>query len=405
MPSGSFRGVLGAALAAVAFAAAGCGSGRTAAARPSPSPLSPARQATTPQRTATHPQRTATTRPVCTTQGALAAWSVKRLAEQTVVIPVAEDDVASVAPEVAAGAGGVILFGTQAPPGLGPALAQLVRGAAGGVPPFVMADEEGGTVQRMANVAGSIPPAREMAATMTPAQIERLALQAGRRMKAVGVTMDLAPVLDLDGSPGPSATNSVGSRSFSPVAATASAAGLAFAAGLTAAGVVPVVKHFPGLGGASANTDVRPASTLPWSNLRASGLLPFVAAVRAGVRAVMVTNATVPGLTGLPAGISPAAITQVLRQQLGFNGLVLTDSLSAGALSGAGYSVPEASVAALAAGADMVLYNAGPSTVASLTSQTVQAITAAVGSGRLSRSRLENAAAHILGAKHADPCN
>jgi beta-N-acetylhexosaminidase len=224
-------------------------------------------------------------------------------------------------------------------------------------------------------------------------------------MKAAGVTMDLAPVLDLDGSPGPSAANSIGSRSFSPVPATASAAGLAFAAGLTAAGVVPVVKHFPGLGGASANTDLKPASTLPWTTLKTSGLLPFVAAVRAGVPAVMITNAAVPGLTSVPAGISPAVITQVLRQQLGFGGLVLTDSLSAGALSGAGYSVPQASAAALAAGADMVLYNAAPAAVAGLTSQIVQAITAAVGSGRLSRSRLENAVAHILVAKHIDPCN
>jgi beta-N-acetylhexosaminidase len=395
MPSRSFLGVLGAALAAVALIVAGCGSHRVSGTHPSPSP-----SASRPP----SPQSTAGASPACTIAGTLATWSVKRLAEQTVVIPVAEGDVGSAAPEVAAGAGGVILFGAQAPPGLTSSLAQLVRTAAGGVPPLVMADEEGGAVQRMANLVGSIPSAREMAATMTPAQIERLALQAGRRMKAAGVTMDLAPVLDLDGAQGPSATNPVGTRSFSPVAATASADGLAFAAGLEAAGVVPVVKHFPGLGGASANTDVAAASTRPWTNLQAGGLLPFTAAIRAGIPAVMVTNATVPGLTQLPASISPTVITQVLRQQLGFSGLVLTDSLSAGALSDAGYSVPAASVSALAAGADMVLYNADPKTVASLTDQTVLAITAAVGSGKLTRSRLENAVQHILYAKHIDLC-
>ncbi|HEX6673652.1 MAG TPA: glycoside hydrolase family 3 N-terminal domain-containing protein [Actinomycetes bacterium] len=334
----------------------------------------------------------------------LATWSVRRLAEQTLVIPVDEDEVGSVAPEVAAGAGGVLLFGAHAPAGLASSLARLARGAPGGIPPFVTVDEEGGTVQRMANLVGRIPSARQMAATMTPAEIQRLALRLGRRMKAVGVTMDLAPVLDLDGGQGPSAANPVGTRSFSPIEQTASAAGLAFAAGLRAAGVVPVAKHFPGLGGASGNTDLRPAATLPWRSLQANGLLPFAAAVRAGVPAVMVANATVPGLTNLPASISPAVITGVLRNRLGFAGLVLTDSLSAVALGAAGYSVPRASVAALRAGADMVVFNADEDRVPSLTRQTVQAIVAAVGSGALPRSRLENAVWHILNAKQVDLC-
>ena len=124
---------------------------------------------------------------------------------------------------------------------------------------------------------------------------DRLALRVGRRMRAAGVTMDLAPVLDLDGGPGPNARDPDGTRSFSPIEKTASAAGLAFAAGLQAAGVVPVVKHFPGLGGATGNTDLMAAAMLPWSSLQRNGLLPFAAAVRAGVPAVMVANASVPG--------------------------------------------------------------------------------------------------------------
>ena len=161
----------------------------------------------------------------------------------------------------------------------------------------------------MANLVGSIPSAREMAATMTPAQIERLAFQADRRMKAASVTMDLATVLDLDGGQGPDATNPAGTRSFSPVEKIASADGLAFATGLQAAGVVPVAKHFPGLGGATGNTDFTPAPTLPWSNLQVNGLPSFTAAVPAGIRAVMVSNAAVPGLTNLPASLSPEVIT------------------------------------------------------------------------------------------------
>jgi beta-N-acetylhexosaminidase len=290
----------------------------------------------------------------------LATWSVQRLAEQTVVIPVDAGNVGAVAGEVAAGAGGVILFGAQAPADLASSLARLVRNAPSGIAPLIMTDEEGGAVQRMANLVGWIPSARQMAATMTPAEIQRLALGIGRRMQAAGVTMDLAPVLDLDGGQGPNARDPVGTRSFSPVAKTASADGLAFAAGLRAAGVVSVAKHFPGLGGATGNTDFTAAATLPWSSLQTGGLLPFQAAIRARIPAVMVANASVPGLTNLPASISPAVITTVLCKRLGFSGLVVTDSLSAGALRAAGYSVPRASVHALAAGADMVLYTAMP---------------------------------------------
>src|SRR2546423_15068367 len=96
----------------------------------------------------------------------------------------------------------------------------------------------------------------------------------------------------------------------------------------------------------------------------------------------MVANATVPGLTNQPASISPTVINGILRGQLGFQGLVITDSLSAVALSAGGYTVPRAAVAALGTGADMVLYNADPSTVAAVTTQTGSAIRAAVHAGQ-----------------------
>jgi beta-N-acetylhexosaminidase len=334
----------------------------------------------------------------------LASWSTIRLAEQTVVIPVDESQVASITIEVQDGAGGVILFGSQAPTDLGASLAQLTRAAPGGIAPLIMTDEEGGAVQRMANLVGSMPSARTMAATMTASQIQQLAQNVGAKMRAAGVTMDLAPVLDLDGGPGPSDTNPDGTRSFSPVESTAERDGLAFANGLRAAGVIPVVKHFPGLGGATGNTDSMAAATLPWSNLQTNGLLPFTAAVRSGIPAVMLANATVPGLTSGPASLSLTVITGVLRGQLGFNGLVITDSLSATAIQAAGYGIPAATVQALRAGADLVLYNATPISVAALTQQVVASIVSAVSVGSLSRSRLENAVAHILSAKHTNLC-
>src|SRR6202035_4279336 len=103
----------------------------------------------------------------CSNSSVLATWSLSRLAEQTLVVPVAETDVAAARSEVAAGAGGVILFGSSAPAGLASDLHALEASAPGGITPLVMTDEEGGVVQRMANLVGSIPSARDMAATMS----------------------------------------------------------------------------------------------------------------------------------------------------------------------------------------------------------------------------------------------
>jgi beta-N-acetylhexosaminidase len=335
----------------------------------------------------------------------LASWSLTRLAEQTLVVPVQEGDVASVTAEVAAGAGGVILFGSSAPANLGSSLRTLTASAPGGIAPLVMTDEEGGVVQRMANLVGSLPSARQMGATMSPVQIRRLVTAVALRMRAAGVTMDLAPVLDLDNGVGPNNRDPDGTRSFSLSSSIAAADGIAFLQGLEAGGVMPVVKHFPGLGQASGTTEVAPATTQPWLALQHAGLGPFEKAFASGAPAVMIANATVPGLTSLPASISSVVMTSVLRDELGFNGLVMTDSLSAGALADIGYSVPKAVVAAISAGADMVLYTAAAAQAASLTRATAAALVAAVNAGTLERGRLVSAVANILTAKHVNLCN
>jgi beta-N-acetylhexosaminidase len=307
--------------------------------------------------------------------------------------------------EIAAGAGGVILFGSTAPSNLAASLHTLSAAGPDGIAPFVMTDEEGGAVQRMANLVGSLPSARTMAQTMSAAQIRSLVTTVALRMHASGVTMDLAPVLDLDDGVGPNNSDPDGTRSFSLNPQLTTADGIAFMQGLEAGGIIPVVKHFPGLGQASANTDVAPATTQPWSDLQKAGLLPFESAIAAGVPVVMVANATVPGLATLPASISSEVMTTVLGDELGFHGLVITDSLSAGALADIGYSVPRAVVAAIAAGADMVLYTATASQVAALTQSTAAAIVAAVTAGTLDRGRLVSAVASILATKKVDLCS
>lgn len=339
----------------------------------------------------------------CTVAGRLATWSLERRAAQLVVVPVEENDVLAAKTLVADGVGGIILFGSDAPPSLPANLAVLQRSALHGVPALVMADEEGGGVQRLANLAGNLPWPRTMAATLTVAQTRALAKRAARGLRAAGVTMDLAPVLDLSDGPGPDSAHPDGARSFSISPSITTAYGLAFAQGMLQGGVIPVVKHFPGLGQASYNSDFGPSSVPPLSVLKTAALRPFQTAITAGVPAMMVGNVSVPGLTGgLPASLSTAAITGLLRQQLGFRGLVLTDSLSALAVKDAGYGVPRAAVRAIVAGADMVMFDS--SDPGATAHAIITGIAAAVTSHQMPVSRLDDAVQHVLAAKNISVC-
>ena len=267
-----------------------------------------------------------------------------------------------------------------------------------------MVDEEGGEIQRMANLVGDLPWPRTMAATMTRAQTRALAEQVGRRMRAAGVTMDLAPVLDLSDGPGPDAAHPDGPRSFSINAlgrrrlrARLRPGAARRAASSRSTSISPAWAR------PRYNTDFGPASVPPLSVLKAGALRPFEAAIRAGAPAVMVANVVVPGLTGaLPATLSASAITGLLRHQLGFRGLVLTDSLSALAVEDAGYSVPQAAARAIEAGADMVLFNS-PDPEA-ITNEVIASIVSAVTSGQLPTTRLDDAVQHVLSAKNASLC-
>jgi beta-N-acetylhexosaminidase len=346
----------------------------------------------------------------CNVDAVLAKWSLTKLANQTIVVPAQETDVLALAPAAKAGYGGMILFGTSAPSNIGQGLITLRRDVPGHLGWLVMTDEEGGGVQRMANLVGNMPWASQMGATMTPAQIQTLARSVAAKMSFNGVNMDLAPVVDVDGRavyPGPSDPD--GYRSFSGKTSVVTADGVAFMQGMIQGAVVPVVKHFPGLGGVSQNTDDGPAYTLPWKELQSVALPPFEAAIRAGAPAIMVSNAWVPDLTaGRPASISHVAVTAILRDVLHFKGLLITDSLSAGAIADAplSLSVTKASVEAIEAGEDMVLYNSSGSTSADLAeaANISKAIVSAVNSKAISQATLIAAAAEVLAAKKINVC-
>ncbi|HET9657596.1 MAG TPA: glycoside hydrolase family 3 N-terminal domain-containing protein [Kineosporiaceae bacterium] len=264
----------------------------------------------------------------------------------------------------------------------------LKRIAGQSPPPLVAVDDEGGRVQRVEALFGQLPSAQQQD-RMDPAKLRTLAAQRARQLASVGVTLNLAPVLDLAGpTPGDRAYGS------SPADVTAHAG--AFAAGMRDAGVLPAFTHFPGYGHLTGDPEHGIAQTPPLSALRASDLVPFRDLATAGPSAVVVGNVYVPGVSsraGLPATLDPAVYT-FLRSDLGFRGLVITSELSQQDAIQRQYGTSKATVAALAAGADLVmLYHPG------YLENLLADLSAAVASGQLPEARVRAAAAHVLAAK------
>ncbi len=341
--------------------------------------------------------------PVCTPVQIVSRWSTQRLVEQLLAPSVDQSSLTVARGVVADGIGGLVLTG-NAPMDLMQQLRLLISTARSGLGPFIMADEEGGEVQRLAPLVQNIPAARTMGATMTSKQIQEVGATAGGTMHRLGLTMDLAPVADVDARPGPDSVNADGTRSFSGVTTVVTRDANAFSRGLSDSGVIPVIKHFPGLGGAEGNSDLGVSRTLGWPNLLHIGLPPFIEAIKQRAPVIMISNAIVPGLSTLPASLSRAVITDELRNKLHYQGLVMTDSLSAVSITAAGYSLSRAAVVAFEAGADFILFNVLGSALRPTVASIDAAVNTAVSAKRLSRDHLIAAAARVLALKHVARC-
>jgi beta-N-acetylhexosaminidase len=269
---------------------------------------------------------------------------------------------------------------------------------AGELPALFAVDEEGGEVDRLNT---SVPSAKQMG-HMTDAQVKQQGASVGKKMADLGITVDFAPVLDVDN--GSNAAISVPDRSFSSDSDVVAQKAGAFAEGLRSAGITPTFKHFPGLGRATGstngNTDTGSATTPPLTSLEANDLQPYAKLLGGDTNsAVMVGNQTVPGLTnGDPASLSKPAY-DLLQNKYGFSKVTFTDDLDAKAV---GTTPADAVVKALEAGAVMPLFNPSSqySSIDDQVTQTISAVQGAIAAGKLSQSTIDGDLSNVIALKN-----
>lgn len=223
-----------------------------------------------------------------------------------------------------------------------------------GLAPFIMAGEEGGSVSRLSHIAGLTPCPMAVGATGDPENARTVGRWIGRAMRAVGVNMDFGPVLDVFSNPDNAV---IGTRSFGPDPETASAFGTAFLRGLKSAGVMACGKHFPGHGDTAVDSHLAlPLVEKSEQDFRGTELPSFAAAIREGIEAIMTAHVVLPAVDGerLPATVSKKILTGLLRQELGFQGVVISDGMEMKAVMSL-YGIEEATLRAINAGCDMAL--------------------------------------------------
>ena len=334
--------------------------------------------------------------------GALRTMTAEQMASQMIVA-----DVATTVAHPSLQPGGVVLFSDDF--GSVAATIELTGRLhdAAGIPPFVATDVEGGTVDRLFSSglpATRIPAASRVArslATMDDAEAARMAESLGcvigTELRALGISMDLAPVADL-AAPGSAGAIGAYYRSYGTDPERVATIVGAMVRGMQGSGVASVTKHFPGHGVAAGDShDGVAVLDRSLAQLRASEFVPFRAVVNENVAGIMTAHVAVPDLTStfIPATLSAEIMVDLLRREIGHVGLVVTDALNMGALANGIAGITDqgqAAVASIRAGADMILLPSDASAVC-------DAIVDALGRGALSRVQVAGSVRRILNAK------
>lgn len=233
---------------------------------------------------------------------------------------------------------------------------ELRRAAPDGTPALTAIDQEGGVVQRVRAPATRWPPMGAHEAFAAPedaALAEAVGLALGSELRALGIDVDFAPVLDVHTNP---ANPIIGDRAFGADAQTVARRALAFARGLDGAGVIACGKHFPGHGDTATDSHLElPRIDHGWERLERVELLPFARAAAAGLPMIMTAHVVFAALDpARPATLSDTVITGLLRQKLGYRGVIVSDDLDMRAIADH-MGVAVAAVAAIRAGCDVLL--------------------------------------------------
>lgn len=259
--------------------------------------------------------------------------------------------------------------------------------------PLISADQEGGRVERLPKDVISTKSARKLAEGGDENAVFEAGKRIGEAMRELGLNYDLAPVLDVESVSG---SRAIGDRSFGTDAETVSRFGCMMIKGIQSAGVLACAKHFPGHGGTAVDTHKSmPTITLDPKEIERVHLAPFSAAIAAGVKSIMSTHILFNALdTELPATLSRRVLTGLLRQDMGFDGIIITDCLEMGAIVSQ-YGTEQAALMAVSAGADMPLISHDCLKAACA----AELIAAAIENNELDYAENEAALERILGAK------
>ena len=226
------------------------------------------------------------------------------------------------------------------------------------IPMFISIDQEGGRVARIKKLSDTevtiIPPMYKLGLTKDEELAYEVGKVVGEELRALNINMDFAPVLDIYSNP---ENTVIGDRAFGSTAELVSNMALSFSQGLESTGVISVYKHFPGHGDTYEDShNTLPIITKTKEELMELELIPFKDAIEIGADVIMVGHLAIPSITGnsKPASLSKEVITELLKKELGFNGIVITDALNMGALTKQ-YTEEEIYINAINAGIDILL--------------------------------------------------
>lgn len=270
-------------------------------------------------------------------------------------------------------------------------LQTLAKESSTGLPLFISIDQEGGIVSRLPGSATVFPGNMALGAVNDPEKVYEMAKVVATELKALGVNINLAPVLDINNNP---QNPVIGVRSYGENPAMVSELGSAYIRGLQDAGVLACGKHFPGHGDTDFDSHLALASVPhPKERLYEVELKPFRAAIATGLASIMSAHVIFPAFEpeGMPGTLSKRVLTELLRNELGFDGLILTDCMEMKAIDDH-YGSGEAAVRAVEAGVDQVLV----SHTFEKQMESYQALLHAVETGRLSMERIDQSVARIL---------